>query len=340
MSEAALLLALIFVVIATLSWWLVARLIKILIVRDIVDRPNHRTLHQGAVPRGGGLVIVLALVLALMCVAVTSLRPVFFLSLTFLVLAWAALSWWDDKHDLSPRYRLAVQLILCCLTVSGFGWVDQIYGFQLGIVGAFISLIGVLWMANLYNFMDGLDGLAAAQTIIASSTLSFWFYISGDASLAIVCLVLAAASYGFILHNWSPATIFMGDVGSITIGAFFGILIIVGSVWHDISVLSFISLFAVFIVDSSFTIVRRALRREKIWLPHRQHFYQRLASAGYSHSYIALAAIILMILCSLLATLSVAYHDTIEFSVLGVLISLIAAIFAVIQLERRASINR
>ena len=184
--------------------------------------------------------------------------------------------------------------------------------------------------------MDGLDGLAGAQTVIASSTLSFWFFISGDAPLALVCLVLAASSYGFILHNWSPAKIFMGDVGSITIGAFFGTLIIIGSTRHGISVLSFINLFAVFIVDASYTIIRRAIKREKIWVAHNQHFYQRLAKAGYSHSYIAIAAAILMILCSVLATLSVAYHDMIGLSILGVTSSLLIAILLIIWLEKKS----
>lgn len=322
--------------VAVTTWFLVSRLIGLLNAHGIVDRPNDRTLHLGEVPRGGGLVIVFCLLISIFYAAFSSTRAAFFLSLAALTLGWAALSWVDDKHDLSARKRLVIQVFFCILTVAAFGWVDQVDGFGLGYLGAPVSVVGVLWMANLYNFMDGMDGLAGAQTVVASSTLSFWFYICGDTPLALICLVLAASAYGFVLHNWSPAKIFMGDVGSITIGGFFGTLIIIGSVRHDISVLSFICLFAVFIVDASFTIIRRAVKREKIWQPHRQHFYQRLATAGYSHSYIALAATILMLFSSVMATLSVAYHDMIEVSILGVSASLLIVILLVVWLEKRA----
>jgi len=326
-----------FGLLALISWLLIARLTVILRDRNIMDRPDHRTLHIGAVPRGGGLVIISALILALLIAAFSSGRTLFFACLALLVLGWAALSWSDDKYGLSPRKRLLIQILLCFSTVAAFGWVDQVFGVNIGLIGVIVSLIGVLWMANLYNFMDGIDGLAAAQTIVASTTLGFWFYMAGDTPMALVCLTLAAASYGFILHNWCPAKIFMGDVGSISIGAFFGTLIIIGTNRHEISVLNFLGLFAVFVLDSSLTIIRRCIKGEKIWLPHRQHYYQRLATAGYSHSQIAISAIILMIICSLLATLSVAYHDMIVFSILGILITLIATLILVVWLEKQAS---
>lgn len=320
-----------------LSWWALGRLIDVLISKDIVDRPNDRTLHQGAVPRGGGLIIIFGLLLGLVLVTLISGKALFYGTLTLIVFAWASLSWYDDKHDLSPRFRLIIQLSLALITILAFGWIDSILVFQLSWFGPVLSFIGLIWMANLYNFMDGMDGLAGSQTVIASLTLSFWFYVLGGFYLAGLCLLVSACSYGFLLRNWNPAQIFMGDVGSITLGAFFGILIVIGVSRYDMSVLSFVSLFAVFIVDASLTIILRASRGEKIWLPHRQHFYQRLATAGYGHSAIVLSAVCLMILCSLLATIGIAYHDMIVFSSISTAVLLVVVIGVVILLEKKAA---
>ena len=319
-----------------LSWWLLGLLIDVLIRKEIVDHPNERTLHQGIIPRGGGLIIVGGLLLGLIFITFVSGKSLFYGALTLLMFAWACLSWFDDKYDLSPRFRLLIQLTLALITVLIFGWVDRVLGMDLAWLGPLLSLIGLLWMANLYNFMDGMDGLAGSQSIIASITLCFWFYISGAFFLAGLCLFVGACSYGFVLRNWKPAQVFMGDVGSITLGAFFGTLIIIGVSRYQLPVLSFILLFAVFIVDATITICMRACRGEKIWLPHRQHFYQRLANAGYDHAHIVIGAIALMVLCSLFATLSIAYHDMIIASIISVFILVAMAIFLVIKLEKAA----
>ena len=127
----------------------------------------------------------------------------------------------------------------------------------------------------------------------------------------------------------------MGDVGSITIGGFYGTLFIIGVTRYDISIVSFFSLFAVFIADSTVTILVRCWRREKIWLPHRQHFYQRLAIAGYSHSAIALGGLILMLICSAFATLGVVERDMIGRSLFAITISLAVAALLIVYLENR-----
>ncbi|MFT6032977.1 MAG: Fuc2NAc and GlcNAc transferase, partial [Arenicella sp.] len=313
-------IAFLFILVAVLSWLALRRLIPSLLVNNIVDLPNDRNLHQGVIPRGGGLVIITSLLIALIVAALISDRTSLFTGLAVIVFAWASLSWWDDKSDLTPKFRLLIQLVICILTVSAFGWVTQILGLSLSWFGPLLSVVGLLWMANLYNFMDGLDGLAASQTIVASISLAFWFFMHQDLALALVCVVVGASSYGFLLLNWNPAKIFMGDVGSIGLGGFFGTLFIIGSSRYDLSIVSFFVLFAVFIVDATATIIMRARRGEKIWLPHRQHFYQRLANAGYAHSKIALAGLILMLICSVFATLGVLYHDMIWLSLIAVLL--------------------
>lgn len=315
-------------------------LIGYLTNQDIVDRPNDRTLHKGAIPRGGGLIIVAHWLGALVLAALLSGRYQMFAGLMLVSLMWAILSWWDDRHNLSPRIRFGTQTLIAILTILAFGWVTKAhlgYGFTLsfGWFGAFCTVFGVLWMANLYNFMDGMDGLAAAQTIIGSITIGFWFWQAQDLWFALVCAVLAASSYGFLLWNWHPAKIFMGDVGSVTLGAVFATLLIIGSTRYDFPVVSFILVFGVFIVDSSVTLSRRMLRGESFWLPHRTHYYQRLAALGIAHNKIVLAAIVIMLLCSLNATLCLLYRDMIGLAIIAELALLFSVAATVVLLEYR-----
>lgn len=333
----SLFLLLLFVVLC--SWWLLGRLTQILQARSIVDQPNERSLHQGQVPRGGGLVIVFFLLLGLLGMGIWGTRPQTFAGLFGLLLGWALLSWWDDRHDLSPRHRFGVQLVLAVCTVLAFGYIDDVQLSEavyvpLGLFGAFCSVVGILWLTNLYNFMDGMDGLAASQTIVACLTFAVWLWAANDVALSVCCLILAAASYGFLLRNWHPASIFMGDVGSITIGAFFATLFVYLNTRYEVPLLALLILFAVFIADASVTILRRLLKGEKIWLPHRTHFYQRAAALGFAHDRIVLVSVVLMLLCAVLASFVVADRDRIPMAVGAISILLAATMLAVAGLER------
>ena len=308
--------ALLVFVTAMISWFFIGRLRHYLAAKNIVDTANERSMHQGQVPRGGGIVIIVLLLISLLLLSITSDRPTLFLGLFIAVLLWSALSWRDDQYDLSPKLRFALQILFALFVVSAFGWVDNIQlssELRISITwfGTFLSFMGILWLANLYNFMDGMDGLVAAQSIIASLTFSFWYWALGDLEIAFVCLVVAAACYGFLLWNWRPAKIFMGDVGSVTLGAFFACLIIIGASRFDVPVLSMVMLFGLFVADASITMLKRVIKGEKIWLPHRQHYYQRLGLAGMAHEKIVVFSILAMLFCSLLATLSLIYRDTI-----------------------------
>jgi UDP-N-acetylmuramyl pentapeptide phosphotransferase/UDP-N-acetylglucosamine-1-phosphate transferase len=203
----------------------------------------------------------------------------------------------------------------------------------LGLFGAAVTLCGLIWLSNLYNFMDGMDGLAASQTIIAALTLAVWSLQLGDYGLTILLLVLAAASYGFLLHNWHPASIFMGDVGSTTIGAFFGTVIVILNVRYGVPVLALVMVFAVFVLDATVTLLRRVVRGEPFWLPHRSHYYQRLAALGLNHSKIVLIYIVLMLFCSMLATLAATGHARIPITCLCVVGVLGAGMALVTRLE-------
>ena len=340
MIEPTWMLLLLFLLVTLLSWVLVRWVIAYLTHRDIVDTPNNRTLHTGSVPRGGGLVIAVLLVTSCLLIALFYASLVFFIALALLMAAWASLGWYDDQHDLTPQLRFPIQILLAIATVATLGWVNTIQSVQLGWFGPVLTVIGILWMANLYNFMDGMDGLAASQAIVGSVTLSFWFLRVGNIGLSTVCVVVAAACYGFLLWNWRPAKVFMGDVGSITLGAFFATMIVLAANRHDFPVLSLLILFAVFIADASITLLRRAWHREKIWLPHRTHYYQRLANIGVSHQLIVCAAIFLMLICSLLATISVLYRDMIGVALVSVGILFASVIALVRWLESLHSKNQ
>ncbi len=312
----------------------VKKLIAYLLSKDIVDVANERSMHVGEVPRGGGLVIFAAAVVAGISIALLSNRTLFFFSIVVFLSGWALLSWWDDRKDLSPVFRFLVQLVMSAFGVAAFGWVDHVFGFDLGIIGPIACVLGIAWLANLNNFMDGMDGMAASQAIISLLTFAVWFYFLGDQHLALMCAIVAAASYGFLISNWHPAKVFMGDVGSITLGAFYGLLIIIAFTRYDVSILSSLMVVALFVFDASVTLVRRALKMERIWLPHRSHFYQRAAALGIDQEKIVLFSIALMILCSLLATLSVLYRDTILAN-LAIVIFLLTAVSGWITLKEK-----
>lgn len=325
-----------------MSWWSLHFLRSYLIARSMVDEPNHRTLHQGAIPRGGGIVPIALLTLSFCAMAFWSTRALTFMAFAGLLSGWALLGWWDDKHDLPALPRLLCQLALSLCGVWLLGYVAELQFshtlvVQLGWFGGLLTVIGVLWFANLTNFMDGMDGLAAGQSIIASITLGFWFQVAGDWELAVCCTILAAACYGFLQYNWHPASLFLGDVGSVSLGAVFGILIVYLNTRHDVPIVCSIILFAVFVTDATVTLFRRLRRGEKIWEPHRSHFYQRLAALGFKHSHIVIAYMGLMVVCSVLASLGVADRDSIlpliglTFGILGL------AMIYVTRLEIRAA---
>jgi Fuc2NAc and GlcNAc transferase len=295
-------------------------------------------MHEGIVPRGGGLVIVGVIIMTLLSMLLTTSRPLFFVGLTVSVLAWATLSWCDDRFDLSPKSRFVTQGLIISITVALYGWVGVLLEMDLAWAGPVLSVIGIIWMANLNNFMDGMDGLASSQAIVGSVTFGVWFFYLGDHELAILCAAIASSSYGFLLWNWQPAKIFMGDVGSITLGGLFATLMIIAANRHNIPVLSLLMVFGVFIGDSTCTILNRMRKGERFWLPHRSHFYQRAGLSGVKHSKVVFTSVILMVLCSLIATLSILYRDIIVQLLILVAVLLTFISFLVMKLEKRANI--
>jgi UDP-N-acetylmuramyl pentapeptide phosphotransferase/UDP-N-acetylglucosamine-1-phosphate transferase len=164
-----------------------------------------------------------------------------------------------------------------------------------------VLLLAIAWLTNLYNFMDGSDGLAGGMAVVGFGTYGLAAWLGGNLELELLAWSIAAAAAGFLIFNFPPAKIFMGDVGSIPLGFLAGALGVAGwlqglwPLWFPLIV------FAPFIVDASVTLLRRALRRERIWQAHREHYYQRLILSGWSHRKTAIWEYALMLACAALA---------------------------------------
>ena len=158
--------------------------------------------------------------------------------------------------------------------------------------------VAVAWLTNLYNFMDGSDGLALGMSVFGFGTYSLAAWMAGDGAIATLCAATAAAAAAVLMYNFHPAKIFIGDVGSIPLGFLAGAIGVLG--WrNDAWPLWFpLLVFAPFIADATITLARRALRREAVWRAHRQHYYQRCVRMGFGHARTALGAYVLMLVCA------------------------------------------
>jgi UDP-N-acetylmuramyl pentapeptide phosphotransferase/UDP-N-acetylglucosamine-1-phosphate transferase len=262
--------------ILTLQFLLVSRYGKV-----ALDQPNHRSLHKVAVPRTGGFGILIGIVAGFLWLG----GPLSHLLAGMLLLA--AISFVDDLLSLSASKRLLVQLLVCSVVL----WFETPAS---GYVLLIFVILAITWMTNLYNFMDGADGLAGGMAVIGFSSYAVAAWLIGNPDILWISASIAAASAGFLFFNFSPARIFMGDVGSIPLGFAAGLIGYIGwqhgswPIWFPVLV------FFPFIVDASVTLIRRLLRGEKIWQAHRSHYYQRLVLIGWGHRKVALCEYVLM----------------------------------------------
>ncbi len=284
------------------NWALVAGLIRFAPRIGLLDRPNDRSLHTKVTPRGGGLgfVVVFALglgALLLFGVIVGELRQPLMVYLGGALFI-AAVSLRDDFKSLSPGLRLLCQLAVAVAAVTGvasFGIVSvPLLGpVHLGWAGAVLTVVWIVGLTNVYNFMDGIDGIAGVQGVAAGlawAAAGAWF---AAPAITLLGILLAAGCLAFLGHNWSPARIFMGDVGSAFLGYSFAVLPLLlvrsqpatgGN--FDPGLVPVLALLVVwpFVGDGFYTFIRRARRREAVWKPHRSHLYQRLVRSGWSHA--------------------------------------------------------
>lgn len=197
--------------------------------------------------------------------------------IAFPLLLVATISFLDDVKNLPVLLRLAVHGIAAFALVSG--------GLTLpGMIGAVVSWFAIVWMMNLYNFMDGMDGLAAGMAVFGFGFLGLAAWLSGNMEYAQLVWIVAASALGFLIPNLPPARIFMGDTGAVTLGMLAAAFSLWGVHDHVFPVWFPILVFSPFIVDATVTLIRRALRREKVWQAHREHYYQCLVLLGLGTS--------------------------------------------------------
>jgi UDP-N-acetylmuramyl pentapeptide phosphotransferase/UDP-N-acetylglucosamine-1-phosphate transferase len=270
--------------------------------RQVLDIPNERSSHTHPTPRGGGLVIVILATagLILAWLRYPTLSPAALVA--YLVGAWliAGVSWLDDLRSLPNRVRFAAHSLGAILAILAFGaWrvvsIPLIGSLDLGVLGLFITFIWIAGLTNAYNFMDGIDGIAGGQAVVAGLGWAFLGWSDQQPLVAALGLLLAATNLGFLGHNWPPARIFMGDVGSAFLGYTFAVLPVIAAQHNPRLAVAGVLLVWPFVFDAAFTFLRRLRNRENVFAAHRSHLYQRLVIAGYSHRtvtllYIGLAA--------------------------------------------------
>ncbi|MGH6635856.1 MAG: MraY family glycosyltransferase [Gammaproteobacteria bacterium] len=294
---------------------------------SVIDIPNERSSHTEPMPRGGGLAICtvfLAVITVLGVIGWLPLRSVMAFAVGGLLVS--IIGWTDDHDSISAEWRAIVQLIaaisaLWCL--GGLAEIDVgIATLHLGWLGSVLGVITIVWLINLYNFMDGIDGLAGIQSVSAAGMGALLFAMKGYWGLSAACALLAAACAGFLVWNWSPAKIFMGDVGSYFLGYTFAVLAFLGESTAGLPALVWCILLGIFVWDATFTLLRRVFAGEAWYQPHRTHAYQRLVQLGFSHRQVAVGSL----LANIFFLWPLAYASVVDPGLLVPIVLLTAAI--------------
>jgi len=276
---------------AVISFVVAFVLVRVLLSRFArfgLDQPNARSLHERPVPRTGGIAVLAGAAVSLAFGAAALWLPL------LLAAALAVVSLGEDLRGVPRRLRLAAHL------AAGL-----VVAWQLApALNAMVLLalaLAVAWVTNLYNFMDGSDGLAGGMTLIGFGAYGVAAHASGDLAIAALCLALASAAAAFLVHNFHPARLFLGDVGAIPLGFLAAALGLLGwrrelwPLWFPLLV------FGPFIGDATATLVRRMARGERVWQAHRDHYYQRIVRMGLGHRGAAWIGYAAMAVCALAA---------------------------------------
>ena len=288
------------------SWLLTGLARRYALHRQILDHPGDRSLHSAPTPRGGGVgIVVIVLAAAAALGSAGALPPGVAPAVVGGGLAVALVGWRDDVSGVTPGVRAGVHLLAALWSLWWLGGLPAIQvgasGVSLGHWGWLVGALVIVWAINLYNFMDGIDGLAGAEAVCVGVGGGILLLVGGARGLGILALAIAAAAAGFLLWNWAPARIFMGDVGSGFVGFLIGVMAVASERAGAVPLLVWILLGGVFVVDATVTLNRRILRGERWYAPHRTHAYQRLVQLGWSHARVTVAAVLLNLLLFLFA---------------------------------------
>ena len=258
-----------------------------LLRRRLLDRPNERSSHTVPTPRGGGIAVIGAVLLIWLALTIAgTLAPVLLL-VPAATLGLAAVSWRDDLRGLSPLTRLVAQLAAVGIGMGALPSHDVFQGWLPPVLDDAATALLWLWFVNLFNFMDGIDGIAGSEAAAIGIGLVL---VAPAPETGFPAAAIAGAAAAFLIWNWAPAKIFLGDVGSVPLGFLLGFLLLGAAargVWLPALILP-----AYFLADATITLLRRLAAGEKVWEAHRRHFYQQAVQAGLSHAAVACRVIL------------------------------------------------
>jgi len=290
---------------------------RIAVTRGIIDVPNQRSSHAVPTPRGGGIGIVVAATLGFIALGVLKVASA---ELAFALVgggvAVAVVGFIDDRRGASVAVRLLVHVAAAAWATFWLGELPPVHigheVYNLGGWGYVFELLVIVWVLNLFNFMDGIDGLAVTEAVIVAwGGAGLGVLAGGSAAVPATAVVFGAACSGFAVWNWPPAKIFMGDVGSGYLGYVIAVLALAAAHESPVALLVWLILGAAFFVDATLTLLRRLARLQPIHSPHRSHAYQWLARRWGTHKRVTVIFMVVnlawLLPCALLATLQPAH---------------------------------
>jgi UDP-GlcNAc:undecaprenyl-phosphate GlcNAc-1-phosphate transferase len=260
---------------------------KLAIAIGAVDKPNYRKVHQKIMPRMGGLAIFLSFLIGLLVLRPHDPNNWSIITGSFIIVLTGLL---DDKFELSPKLKLAGQLLAAIVVVVIGGvdveFINLPFGGQLefGLLSVPLTILWIVGVTNAINLIDGLDGLAAGVSSIGLITISFMAFLKGDAYVMSIALILLGSTLGFLIYNFHPAKIFMGDTGALFLGYMMSVVSLLG--FKNVTVLSFVVpviILGVPISDTFFAIIRRFVHKKPLSAPDKSHLHHCLLRLGYTH---------------------------------------------------------
>jgi Fuc2NAc and GlcNAc transferase len=293
---------------------------------DLLDLPDARRVHTRPTPRGGGAAIVIVTLTGVAAAGLLHLIPASVVQALMIGGGMVALvGWIDDRRGVPAPVRGVVHLgaAVWALAATDVGLSPWTFA---------LAALWIVWSTNLYNFMDGIDGLAGTEAVSVGVLAGLMLVATARADLALVPLVTAAASAGFLAWNWPPARVFMGDVGSGFLGFVFGTMAVVSDQWGAVPAVTWVMLLGVFVFDATVTLLRRVARRERWYQAHRSHAYQRLVQSGISPWKVGAAVLLLNGAAGGLAWIALADGRV---QAAYVLIELVALSIVYLAVERR-----
>ncbi len=297
-----------FIIPLLLSIIITKPLIAFLKEKQMVDMPNQRKNHKIPTPRGGGIAILICILICFETIELQSHTTYYSIYLIIAISICAAISLLDDAFTISIPLRMYFQILSVYLTIN------SLYGYNTNLlphlsltIEKTLIAIALLGFINIYNFMDGIDGLAGSQTIYIATIVLIFSIIDPqiDSSISYLCLSIIGSCLGFLIYNWHPAKIFMGDVGSVTLGLICGWLLLNIAIHGYIAAAIIIP--GYYLADGITTILKRLIQKKKIWHAHSEHYYQLAVRKGSSHSQVTKRIICCNLILGILSLFSINY---------------------------------